>query len=241
MTPGWDVLFPAVPVSTAARRGISAPAEGKPKTSTAAATAGQTSSAAPNVPAIVSDRGGGTGVGSGGGGGGSGKIADTDQPPTTNSGASTHEKNTVVPLLGGQKQEQGPSDARNVRNSTGGESVSCQTASLSVGQIQPLAPGVSSSAPGGFHGDGNGAHCGTSTEARYEEMLPNISCSKDSHKSVDGGEERRAELGKRSSRPAMGSWRGWTAVVFYLAASVPMTLTLDYLLWQWWRYTHLAD
>lgn len=40
-----------------------------------------------------------------------------------------------------------------------------------------------------------------------------------------------------AARPAIGSYRGWFATVFYLVASVPMTLAVDYLLWQWWRHT----
>lgn len=48
--------------------------------------------------------------------------------------------------------------------------------------------------------------------------------------------------GKRgAARPKMGSWRGWTAIVFYVATSVPVTLALDYLVWQWWRHTFLVE
>lgn len=45
---------------------------------------------------------------------------------------------------------------------------------------------------------------------------------------------------RRLSRPPIGGWRGWTAVVFYMVASVPLTLVVDYLLWQWWRHAHLT-
>lgn len=44
-------------------------------------------------------------------------------------------------------------------------------------------------------------------------------------------------LAAAASRPAIGSYRGWFATAFYLVASVPMTLAVDYLLWQWWRHT----
>lgn len=42
----------------------------------------------------------------------------------------------------------------------------------------------------------------------------------------------------RKPRPKIGSWRGWAAVVFYASASVPLTLAVDYLVWQWWRHAH---
>lgn len=34
----------------------------------------------------------------------------------------------------------------------------------------------------------------------------------------------------------IGRWRGRTAVVVYMVASVPLTLSVDYLVWQWWRH-----
>lgn len=40
----------------------------------------------------------------------------------------------------------------------------------------------------------------------------------------------------RVSGPSIGRSRGWTAVVVYLVASVPLTLAVDYLVWQWWRH-----
>ena len=36
--------------------------------------------------------------------------------------------------------------------------------------------------------------------------------------------------------PSIGRPRGWTAVVVYVVASVPLTLAVDYLVWQWWRH-----
>lgn len=36
--------------------------------------------------------------------------------------------------------------------------------------------------------------------------------------------------------PSIGRSRGWTAVVVYVFASVPLTLAVDYLVWQWWRH-----
>ena len=44
-----------------------------------------------------------------------------------------------------------------------------------------------------------------------------------------------------AARSKMGSWRGWMAVVFYAGASVPATLAVDYLVWQWWRHTFLVE
>lgn len=55
----------------------------------------------------------------------------------------------------------------------------------------------------------------------------------------DGTKSSDDDLGSTAaaSRPAIGSYRGWFATAFYLVASVPMTLAVDYLLWQWWRHT----
>lgn len=44
-----------------------------------------------------------------------------------------------------------------------------------------------------------------------------------------------------AARPKMGSWRGWTPIVFYVVTSVPITLALDYLVWQYWRHTFLVE
>ena len=41
--------------------------------------------------------------------------------------------------------------------------------------------------------------------------------------------------------PSIGRWRGWTAVVFYVVTSVPLTLVVDYLVWQWWRHAVMED
>ncbi|CAM9742097.1 unnamed protein product [Scytosiphon promiscuus] len=43
----------------------------------------------------------------------------------------------------------------------------------------------------------------------------------------------------RKKRPPIGSHRGWTTVAFYIATSMPLNLVVDYLVWQWWRRTHL--
>lgn len=39
----------------------------------------------------------------------------------------------------------------------------------------------------------------------------------------------------------IGRWRGWTAVVVYMVASVPLTLSVDYLVWQWWRHAVMEE
>lgn len=49
---------------------------------------------------------------------------------------------------------------------------------------------------------------------------------------------RRSAGRNKKPRPKIGSWRGWAAVVFYASASVPLTLAVDYLVWQWWRHAH---
>lgn len=42
----------------------------------------------------------------------------------------------------------------------------------------------------------------------------------------------------RKCRPAIGSWRGWPAVVIFGVGLFPSNLFLDFLLWNWWKYVH---
>lgn len=73
--------------------------------------------------------------------------------------------------------------------------------------------------------------------SRVSQMAPD----RKGTSSPDGAKEtarRTASRGK--SRPAMGSWRGWTAVCFYLSAHLPLTLVFHYFLWEWWRWVHAA-
>lgn len=49
------------------------------------------------------------------------------------------------------------------------------------------------------------------------------------------------ELSAERKRLPIGSWRGRFAVVWYITASMPMNLFVDYLVWQWWRRTHMLE
>ncbi|CAM9724625.1 unnamed protein product [Ascophyllum nodosum] len=67
----------------------------------------------------------------------------------------------------------------------------------------------------------------------------NTSCALSRTPCATGGSEPVSkagpEKGSVTPRPAIGSYRGWFAVVFYLVTSLPLTLLVDYLVWQWWR------
>lgn len=60
---------------------------------------------------------------------------------------------------------------------------------------------------------------------------------------VGAGGTESSPRGRRraATRPRMGISRGRIAVVTYAAATLPLTLAVDYLVWQWWRHTHSAD
>lgn len=70
--------------------------------------------------------------------------------------------------------------------------------------------------------------------------LPKRSRVEGRHEAGSEGEGSTTQRRGAANRAAIGSWRGWTAIVFYMVASLPLTLTVDYLLWQWWRHTVLV-
>lgn len=94
----------------------------------------------------------------------------------------------------------------------------------------------------------NGGAPGSNSRVRPDQPSPKLDVCEGGD--VDHPEERcgpegggpSGSAGRRgTARPKMGSWRGWTSIVFYFVGSVPVTLALDYIVWQYWRHTFLVE
>lgn len=57
----------------------------------------------------------------------------------------------------------------------------------------------------------------------------------------DGATKEAFTGRRRQRRPSIGAWRGWSPVVFYVTSSAPALLAVHYVVWQWWRHTHMLE
>lgn len=81
--------------------------------------------------------------------------------------------------------------------------------------------------------NGNGSSC--RPESAAESVTPSVIVNGDVGLACAGG-AGGVVAAKKRDRAAVGSWRGWGALVLFGVCSMPLTLTFDYMAWSWWRH-----